>query len=96
MILVIVFPLLKLFGPIAIIIPSLFNDIGDNMYTYTVRPMAEKTYCIESGSVQFIGAGASLTIRRDNKVVKQFPRFSSETKAHRAARLWFFMRGIIK
>jgi len=67
------------------------------MYTYTVRPIGEKRFHPHSGasSYELVGAGAVLTIRLFNRVVKQFPRFSSESKAHRAARLWFTMRGIV-
>ncbi len=60
------------------------------MYTYTIRPSGEKTYCIQSGAIEFIGSGASLTIRRDNTVVKQL-KLSSEAKAHKAAKLWITM-----
>lgn len=65
-------------------------------YTYTVRSMEVRTYTPFEEGFSLTNAGAVLTIRKDNKVVKQWPRFSTETKAHRAARLWFFMKGLVK
>lgn len=65
------------------------------MYSYTVRSLEERVYAPNGASFELKHGGACLTIRREGKVVKQFARLSSEAKAHRAARLWFTMRGIV-
>lgn len=65
------------------------------MYIYTVRPTGAKTYTPMQNGFALTGGGCELVIRKFNKVVKYIPHLTSEMKAHKAAKLWFTMRGII-
>jgi hypothetical protein len=62
-------------------------------FTYTVRPMGNRVYhpFVPGRSVyEITGAGAVVTIREEytNKVVKQFPRVSTEAEGHKVAQHW--------
>lgn len=60
---------------------------GEMDFTYTVRALQQRVR-LSPVAWEVKQAGAVITVRRGDKVVKQFPRVRSERRAHQLARAW--------
>ena len=73
--------------------PGLFFvlSLEIDMYTYTVRPIAQKVFHeFSPGRVSFdvVNAGCCTTVRIGDRVVKQFPTLKNEQMGHTMAQAW--------